>query len=352
AYSHQFLFVTVQEFGSYKRRIHNGQITTDGSVVTDPDTVLRIGSKLVYHRLPWREPLAPYEVGILYEDDQLLIVNKPSGLQVLPGGLFQQRTLLNQLQWRTDKSGEYGPEVSSTVNTLQESYPVPVHRLGRGTSGILLCAKTNVAKSKLSADFADGTFSIRSNRCSGTDPCDVKRRISKTYRALAKGIIQQEKILIQQPIGKMQYPGVGGGLYAASPTGKPSESRISVLSRDENRNCTLVEVEIYSGRPHQIRIHLSYIGHPLVGDPLYVAGGRPSISLSEKCSERYDVENFAEDGGYEKPLNALPGDCGYHLHASRLLFHHPASDEDIQIFAPSPPMLRTSEENASIDNKF
>lgn len=163
--------------------------------------------------------MAPYEVGILFEDDQLLIINKPSGLQVLPGGLFQERTLLTQLQWSIDKSDEYGPEGNRTVNTLQESYPVPVHRLGRGTSGILLCAKTNVAKSKLAADFADGTDSIGRNRCSGTDVCDVKRRISKTYRALAKGIIQQDKILIQQPIGKIEYPGVGGGLYAASSTG-------------------------------------------------------------------------------------------------------------------------------------
>lgn len=112
------------------------------------------------------------------------------------------------------------------------------------------------------------------------------------------------------------------------------------------------QVKIYSGRPHQIRIHLSYIGHPLVGDPLYVAGGRPSISLPQNYSERYDVENFADDGGYERPLNALPGDCGYHLHASRLLFQHPTRDEDIQIYAPSPPMLRTPEENARIDDEF
>ncbi|KAH9322379.1 hypothetical protein KI387_017018, partial [Taxus chinensis] len=107
---------------------------------------------------------------------------------------------------------------------------------------------------------------------------------------------------------------------------KPAESRVVVLSRDENRNCSLVEVEIYTGRPHQIRIHLSYIGHPLVGDPLYVVGGRPLI-LSENCCESYNVEDFAEDGGYERPLNAVPGDCGYHLHARRLLFHHPTSDE-------------------------
>ncbi|CAN6320389.1 unnamed protein product [Urochloa humidicola] len=80
------------------KRIHNGQITIDGEVVTDPDMTLRDGSKLVYHRLPWQEPFAPHLLEALYEDDDMVALNKPSGLQVLPKGLFQQRTVLAQLQ--------------------------------------------------------------------------------------------------------------------------------------------------------------------------------------------------------------------------------------------------------------
>lgn len=332
------------------QRIHNGQITIDGKTVNVPDTVLRVGSKLVYHRLPWREPITPYKLYVLFEDDHLLAVNKPSGLQVLPGGLFQQRTVLTQLKWKANQSSKYRSVAGKAVVDLQESQPVPVHRLGRGTSGILLCAKSEIAKSQLAADFADGTSFISSNRSSDIDSGEIKRRIYKTYRALAEGLIEQNKITIKQPIGKMQYPGVQSGLYVASPTGKPAESRITVLSRDKNRNCTLVEVEIYSGRPHQIRIHLSFIGHPLLGDPLYVAGGRPSITVSDGYSEFYDDDNFAEDGGYQKPVNPVPGDCGYYLHAHRLSLHHPASDEVVEIVAPTPPMLSACNETAELDD--
>lgn len=332
------------------QRIHNGQITIDGKTVNEPDTALRIGSKLVYHRLSWREPVAPYRLYVLFEDDHLLAVNKPSGLQVLPGGLFQQRTVLTQLKWKANQSSKYRLVAGNTVVDLQESHPVPVHRLGRGTSGILLCAKSELAKSQLATDFADGTSLICSNSGSDIDAGEIKRRIYKTYRALAEGIIEQNKITIKQPIGKMRYPGVQSGLYVASPMGKPAESRITVLSRDKNRNCTLVEVEIYSGRPHQIRIHLSFIGHPLLGDPLYVAGGRPSITVSDSCCESCDGDNFAEDGGYQKPLNPVPGDCGYYLHAYRLAFRHPVSDEVVEIVAPPPAMLSACNKDAGLDD--
>ncbi|CAI9767472.1 unnamed protein product [Fraxinus pennsylvanica] len=94
-------------------------------------------------------------------------------------------------------------------------------------------------------------------------------------------------------------------------------------------NFTLVQVEIYSGRPHQIRIHLSFIGHPMIeyaeleawktGDPLYVAGGQPKCFDPEVMDE-----SFAHVGGYQRLENPVPGDCGYHLHAHRLIFPHPS----------------------------
>jgi 23S rRNA-/tRNA-specific pseudouridylate synthase len=73
------------------------------------------------------------------------------------------------------------------------------------------------------------------------------------------------KVVIKQPIGVVRYPGVAQGLYVASPEGKPAFSKVFVLERDREKNCSLVKVEIQSGRPHQIRIHLAYMGHPLVG---------------------------------------------------------------------------------------
>ncbi|XP_061987546.1 RNA pseudouridine synthase 5 isoform X2 [Populus nigra] len=316
------------------QRIHNGQITIDGEVVKEPKAILRDGMELVYHRLPWREPDAPYLLQVLYEDDDMIALNKPPGLQVLPGGLFQQRTVLMQLQWRASKG--------SSSLAIQGSHPVPVHRLGRGTSGILLCAKTKVAKTSLAAYFADGTSLIGDSSNANMEQ-SKRRKISKIYRALVNGILNQDKIIIKQPIGTMRYPGVAKGLYVASPSGKPALSKVEVLERDSQLNQTLVQVEIESGRPHQIRIHLSFIGHPLLGDPLYDVGGQPMCFDSE-----HEDESFAEDGGYERPAKPVPGDCGYYLHAHQLVLSHPTKNEVIKITAPLPSFLRTQAETEEL----
>lgn len=202
------------------QRIQNGQIRVDGNVTTDADYSLRDGAALVYHRLPWREPDVPYRLGVLYEDDHLLAVNKPSGLQVLPGGLFQQRTVLKQLEWHTAEKEKHLQVCSSAVAFSDEARrwkPAPVHRLGRGTSGLLLCAKSPAAKSRLAADLAAGT-SVSIGRVKKGDR-EVDRRISKTYRALASGIIMEDEVLAEFPIGKVKYEGVAGGLYMASEKG-------------------------------------------------------------------------------------------------------------------------------------
>ncbi|KAK3018728.1 hypothetical protein RJ639_003923, partial [Escallonia herrerae] len=292
------------------QRIENGQITIDGIVVTDTKKVLRPGSVLGYHRLPWKESSVPYLLEVLYEDDHLIALNKPSRLQVLPGGLFQQRTVLSQLQWHARKENSSGAR--------HESHPVPVHRLGRGTSGILLCAKTKLAKTRLASYFAEGTADIGGNRSTKPE-LGEKRNILKKYRALVSGILDEDEVVIKQPIGTLQYPGVAKGFFHTS---KPALSIVNVLERDVQGNSTLVQVEIKSGRPHQIRIHLSFIGHPLIGDPLYVTGGQPKCFDSESLDE-----SFAHDGGYRRPVNPVPGDCGYHLHAHQLALIHPMTNK-------------------------
>ncbi|KAK6137960.1 hypothetical protein DH2020_028297 [Rehmannia glutinosa] len=307
------------------------------------------GEELVYHRLPWKEPDAPYLLEILYEDNDVIALNKPSGLQVLPGGLFQQRTVLTQLQRHAD---------NLTASGYQEPHPVPVHRLGRGTSGVLLCAKTKIAKSRLAAFFADGTSAVGVCRMNDTQQ-KATRNITKLYRALASGVIIEDEVFIDQPIGLVKYPGVAKGLYVASPSGKPALSKVVVLERNLLSNSTLVQVEIQSGRPHQIRIHLSFIGHPLVGDPLYSTDGQPKFSDHESVDE-----SFAQDGfyfheaamcrimilsfgfrGYERPEKPVPGDCGYHLHAHHVVFSHPLTNEINEISAPLPLNLHTVEES-------
>ncbi|KAE9465323.1 hypothetical protein C3L33_02769, partial [Rhododendron williamsianum] len=280
-------------------------IRIDGSVVTDPYTALRAGSEINYYRLPWKEPDAPYLLQLLFEDDDLIALNKPSGLQVLPGGLFQQRTILTQLQWQASK-------YSSSSLARQDPHPVPVHRLGRGTSGILLCARTKVAKTSLSTYFADGTSVVRNNSfdtvtrsCHKAGGSVLNSLVSihmgreATFKDIPILASPDIVVVIKQPIGLVRYPGVANGLYVACPSGKPALSK--------------VKVEIQSGRPHQIRIHLSFIGHPLIGknlspvchhltincsslchmagDPLYVSGGQPNCFDPE-----FGNESFAHDG--------------------------------------------------------
>ncbi|KAF4389127.1 hypothetical protein F8388_026856 [Cannabis sativa] len=196
------------------QRIQNGQITIDGEVVRDASTNLRIGSELVYHRLPWKEPDAPHLLEILYEDDDMIALNKPSGLQVLPGGLFQQRTVLTQLLW-------WAAKLSSSLR-CNKPHPTPVHRLGRGTSGLLisfsalqndeilrlinvlslrllLCAKTKIAKTKLATYFADGTSHLGGIRdieySKANSEFGISRKILKIYRALVTGIVCDDKVM-------------------------------------------------------------------------------------------------------------------------------------------------------------
>ena len=184
------------------------------------------GQTLVWNRPPWFEPDAPRHFEVLLEDRDLLAVNKPSGLPTLPGGGFMENTLLRLVQ-------THAPNAN------------PVHRLGRATTGIVLFAKTPQAASNLFANWNTPG-------------------IQKIYRALAQNIAQHDAYEILTPIGLVPHPLIGS-VWAASPGGKPSRSLAKVISRTSNT--TTFEVALYSGRPHQIRIHLASIGHPLVGDP-------------------------------------------------------------------------------------
>lgn len=256
---------------AWRQSLRNGEVTLDG-VSAGGEEKLRAGQVLVWNRPPWTEPEAPLEFAVLYEDEHLLAVSKPSGLPTLPGGGFSEHTLLRCVQ-------KQFPEAN------------PVHRLGRGTSGIVLFARTAAAAARLSADWNT-------------------EKVRKIYRALARGSASQEAYDIDTPIGLVPHPRIGS-VWAASATGKPSRSVARVLRR--NAGATVFEVELYSGRPHQIRIHLASVGHPPVGDPLYEAGGQP---LAE--------------------LPGLPGDGGYLLHAQYLHFEHPATGEAVRLEASLP----------------
>src|SRR5207244_12861852 len=134
------------------------------------------------------------------------------------------------------------------------------------------------------------------------------------YPAPAQDVSQHDTYEILTPLGLVPHPLIGS-VWAASPSGKPSKSLAKVISRapSSTPSTTTFEVSLNSGRPHQIRIHLASIGHPLVGDPLYGSTGQP-------------LEN----------LPGLPGYAGYFLHAQYLKFHHPVTGEQINLQAPLP----------------
>jgi 23S rRNA pseudouridine1911/1915/1917 synthase len=264
----------------WRKRLENGEVSLDGIKVS-ADVVLKPGQRLTWCRPPWEEPPVPLDYAILHLDSDVLVVAKPSGLPSIPGGGFLKHTLLA---------------------LVREGYPeaAPVHRLGRSTSGLVLFARTARARSTLGEAMR-------------------RRKVTKIYRALAEGLPAHHVFTIEDAIGPVPHP-LLGTVHAASSAGKPALSRVRVLERRED--CSLVEVQIETGRPHQIRIHLAAAGYPLVGDPLYISGG--SIHWTE---------------------SGLPGDSGYSLHAERLCMRHPVTGQILDIHCPAPPKLRLRSES-------
>lgn len=259
-------------------RLARGEVEVDGRRVRE-DAILHASQIVVWHRPPWDEPVVPTNYVVIHEDDAIVAVHKPGGLPTMPAGGFLDHTLLSLIRERY-------PEASA------------LHRLGRHTSGLVLFARTREAGSNLARAWRD-------------------HEVKKTYRALGAGVAETEQFVIDAPIGPVPHPRIGT-VQAACASGKPSHSVATVLeTRDDH---TLFSVDIATGRPHQIRIHLASAGHPLIGDPLYEAGGGV------------------------KPNPGLPGDGGYLLHAERLQFMHPVTGLQMNVIATPPPELQTRDE--------
>jgi 23S rRNA pseudouridine1911/1915/1917 synthase len=266
----------------WQEKITRGEVTLNGRDAA-ADIVLKRGDLLVYHRPPWEEPDAPTNFGALLEDDDVLALAKPSGLPVLPGGFFLENTLLNRVRRR------YGSSAS------------PLHRLGRGTSGAILFTRNHRAARAL----AKAMF---------------ERRILKVYLALASGTSMPDAFTVDAPIGPVPHA-LPATVNAYRAGGRLSISHVKVLRRDPGHNASLVEVTIPTGRPHQIRIHLAYAGHPLVGDPLYQAGGVPRAD------------------GVDDEWATTPGATGYLLHSWKIRFPHPGRGVEVEVICPPPAAL-------------
>ena len=188
---------------------------------------------------------------IVYEDDDVIVINKPKGLVVHPGAGNEEHTLANALKFHSD-----------SLSTLNGEYrPGIVHRIDKDTAGLLIVAKNDAAHAFLSNQLSDHT-------------------LGRKYYALVLGLIKENEGKIIAPIGRDQK--YRQKMAVDMMHGKDAETSFKVIERF--KDSTLVECILKTGRTHQIRVHMNYIGHPVVGDPIYGKGGI-KVTLSSQIGE-------------------------------------------------------------------
>jgi len=251
---------------AWRAAIELGRVLVNGRRAA-ADEPLRAGDELEFHRPPWNEPEAPESFEVAFEDEHVLVLVKPAGLQVLPAGPFSARTLLELVR----------------ASHASRAEAAPAHRLGRGTSGLIAFGKTPIARSSLARQFREFV------------PC-------KTYLAWVAGATLPDSFAAREPIARVAHGPLE--IHVAAAHGRASLTRVRVLRREAER--TLVAAQPITGRPDQIRIHLAAAGAPIVGDPLFGPGGTPKS-------------------------NVPPGAGGYLLHAAALSFAHPSSGTRVKV---------------------
>jgi 23S rRNA pseudouridine1911/1915/1917 synthase len=279
----------------WRRRLEGGEISRNG-LPLGADALLAAGDRLVWRRPPWLEPAVPGTWGVVHDDGDLLVIDKPAGLPVLPAGGFLEHTVLRLLERR---------HADDPVGV-----PRPVHRLGRFTTGLLVCARRPATRALLSGALREGTAAASG---AGTPSRGGAGSCRKLYQALVvPGVLTLapgECLAITVPIGRRPHPRLGRiWCAAADPGALPARSLLTLLERTAAAD--RVAVAIATGRPHQIRIHCAALGAPLCGDPLYLPGGGARAE-------------------------ALPGEGGYRLHAWRLRLPEPGGGV-LELEAPPP----------------
>ncbi len=235
----------------------NGHWVKKDAVVHEGD-VVRIyvtDQQLADFAKPKEVVSKPFNHPIVYEDENILIVNKPSGLLVMGDEKEKRVTLANDVLSYLYGKGEYDPKDSSFT-------PSPAHRLDRNTSGIIVFGKTDEALKELTRLFKE------------------RDDIDKRYLALVAGIPPKDEGLIDAPL--LKDPAMG--LVKVSKEGKEAKTKYKVLEKYEDTS--LLELELLTGRTHQIRVHLSYIGHPIIGDGKY-----GDFEMNRIYKTRYRINN-------------------------------------------------------------
>lgn len=268
-----------------QKLIEQGFVQVNGQICTSKKAEVQTGDRIRVE-IPEAQPLAllPEKIplDILYEDDSLIILNKPAGLVVHPSAGHESGTLVNALLAHC--------QTLPGINGIQR--PGIVHRLDKDTTGAIAVAKTEQAFHHLQEQFRTKTA-------------------RRDYLAIVYGAPNQEQGTIDQPIGRHL---VDRQKMAVIPEAKGGRRAVTHWRVKERLgNYTLMHFELETGRTHQIRVHSAFIGHPVVGDPVY-SSGRKSVNVN------------------------LPGQA---LHAWRLRLLHPVTETWLEAIAPVPQVFTT-----------
>ena len=258
------------------RLIAEGRVRVNGKPATKSARLS--GGETVTVDVPQlRETALPPQdipLDVVYEDDDVIVVNKPTGLVVHPAPGHPDGTLVNALLHHC------GDSLSGIGG---EKRPGIVHRIDRDTSGLIIAAKNDAAHLALSAQLKDHS-------------------LSRTYECLVTGNMKQDSGTVDAPIGRSS---ADRKKMAVVPTGRRAVTHWEVVARYPG--VTHLRCRLETGRTHQIRVHMAYIGHPILGDTVY---------------------------GAKKPVPGLTGQC---LHATGLRFVHPRTGEPVELHCPLPP---------------
>ena len=257
------------------RLLEEGRVTCAGKALAKNYKLT--GAETLEVALPDPEPvdLAPQNIplDIVYEDGDVIVVNKPKGLVVHPAPGHPDGTLVNALLYHC------GDSLSGIGGELR---PGIVHRIDRDTSGLIIAAKNDFAHQKLAAQLQDHT-------------------LARVYECVVVGNLKEDSGTVDAPIGR--HP-VDRKKMAVVANGRPAVTHWTVLERFPG--FTYVECRLETGRTHQIRVHMAHIGHPILGDTVY---------------------------GNKKPVPGLQGQC---LHAVGLRFIHPRTASAVELSCPLP----------------
>ena len=279
-----------------KTLIEDGHIAINGAAVTAPSRKLKAADQITV-TVPAPQPALPQAenipLNVVFEDDDVIVINKPAGLVTHPGAGNARGTLVNALLHHC------GGSLSGIGGILR---PGIVHRLDKDTSGLLIAAKTDRAHKSLRTQFDEHS-------------------IDRAYRAFVWGCPRPLNGTVDHPISRHRHNRLK--MAIANPN-NPTAKRAVTHYRVEKKfggeppatKASLVECNLETGRTHQIRVHMAHIGNPVLGDPLY-ATGRNIIATSQKLEHNENI--------------SIPDVCarGQALHAFRLGFAHPASGEHL-----------------------